>query len=59
MRKGLKMNRLILIGLVLAGGTILTDHTIFRLPHYAAVILYTAAVVMIIAGMIQAKKDPE
>ena len=53
------MNKLILIGLVLAGGTILTDHTIFRLPHYAAVILYTAAVVMIIAGMIQAKKDPE
>ena len=59
MRKGLKMNRLILIGLVLAGAVILTDHMIFSLPHYAAVILYTAAVVMILAGMIQAKKDPE
>ena len=57
MRKGLKMNKLILIGLVLAGGTILTDHTIFRLPHYAAVFLYTAAVVMIIAGMLKSRKE--
>ena len=55
----LKMNRLSITGLVMAGMIILTDHIIFSLPHYAAVILYTAAMILIIFGMIRPKKDPE
>ncbi|MCR5795711.1 MAG: hypothetical protein K6G61_10265 [Solobacterium sp.] len=51
------MNKLIMTGLGLAGAVILTDHMIFSLPHYAAVILYTAAIVMIIAGMIRSRKS--
>lgn len=53
------MNKLIVSGFILAAGIILTDHMIFTIPHYAAVILYTAAIIMIIAGMIASKKDPE
>ena len=50
------MNILIIIGIVLAGGVILTDHHIKPLPHWLAVVLYTIAVILIIAGMIVSKR---
>jgi len=49
------MNILIIIGVFLAGGTIAFDHLIHKLPHWLAVVLYTAAVIMIIAGMIKSR----
>ena len=49
------MNILIIIGVLLAGGTIAFDHLIHELPHWLAVVLYTAAVIMIIAGMIKSR----
>jgi len=49
------MNILIIIGVFLAGGTIAFDHLIHELPHWLAVVLYTAAVIMIIAGMIKSR----
>ena len=51
------MNCLTMIGFILAGGVIATDHLIYRLPHWLAVILYTAAVVLFIAGMIVRKRS--
>ena len=47
------MNILIIIGVVLAGGTIAVDHLIYGLPHWLAVVLYTTACIMIIAGMMK------
>ena len=49
------MNILIIIGVLLAVGTIAFDHLIHELPHWLAVVLYTAAVIMIIAGMIKSR----
>jgi predicted tellurium resistance membrane protein TerC len=47
------MNILIIIGLVLAAGTIAVDHLIYPLPQAAAIVLFTAAVILLIAGMIK------
>ncbi len=49
------MNIMIIIGLVLAGGTIAANR-IRELPHWLAVVLYTAAVALIIVGMIVSRK---
>ena len=50
------MNRLQMYGLALGGGTIAYDHLVQELPHWLAVILFTAAVIMILAGMILSRK---
>ena len=49
------MNILIIIGIVLGGGIIITDHYIKHLPHWLAVVLYTIAMILILAGMIVSK----
>ena len=49
------MNILNIIGIVLAGGTIAFDHLIHELPHWFAVVLFTIAIIMIIAGMIRSR----
>ena len=46
------MHVLTMIGLALGGGVIAVDHLIRRIPSKLAVILYTAAVALMIAGMI-------
>ncbi len=46
------MNIYLILGFILAGGTILVDHMIRKLPHWLAVVLYTAAVVLFVVGMI-------
>ena len=46
------MNILIIIGIVLSGGTIITDRFIKHLPNGLAIVLYIIAVILIIAGMI-------
>ena len=51
------MNILIIIGIAFAGGTIAVDHLIYQLPHWLAVVLFTIAVIMIIAGMIKSRKS--
>ncbi len=50
------MNYLTMGGFILAGGVIATDHLIYRLPHWLAVILYTAAIVLFVTGMIVSKR---
>jgi len=50
------MNIILIIGLILAGGTIAVDHLIRRLPHWLAIVLYSIAVAMFIAGMVISRK---
>ena len=49
------MNIPLLIAFVLGGGTIAANR-IRELPHWLAVVLYTAAVALIIVGMIVSRK---
>ena len=46
------MNRLIMIGIVLGGGTVAFDRLVHKIPQGLAVVLFSAAVILIIAGMI-------
>ena len=46
------MNILIIIGIVLGGGIIITDRFIKPLSNWLAIVLYIIAVILIIAGMI-------
>ena len=48
------MNLLIIFGILLGGGTTLTDRYI-KLPNWLAIVLYVAAAILIIAGMIVSK----
>ncbi len=50
------MNILIIIGIALAAGTIGIDRLVCGLPHWLAVLSFTIAVIMIIAGMIESRK---
>ncbi|MBQ8136556.1 MAG: hypothetical protein IJ174_03900 [Clostridia bacterium] len=50
------MNIMIIIGLVLAGGTILFDHKVRKLPNWLAIVLYSAAVALFVVGMILSRK---
>ena len=53
------MNAFIIIGIALAAGTIAVDHLVYVLPHWLAVVLFSAAVIMIIAGMIKSRRSVE
>ena len=46
------MNIYIILAFVLGGGTILFDHQVHKLPHWLAIVLFTAAVVLLVIGMI-------
>ena len=46
------MNILLILAFVLAGGTILVDHQVRKLPSWLAVVLYTAAVMLFVIGII-------
>ena len=46
------MNILIVIGIVLGGGTIVVDRYFLKLPNWLAILLFAIAIVLIIAGMI-------
>ena len=46
------MHSLTLIGIVLGGAVIATDHLIRRIPNWLAILLYSIAVVLCIAGML-------
>ena len=50
------MNTFILIAFVLGGGTIAADHLIRKLPHWLAIVLYSAAVILFVIGMIVSRK---
>lgn len=50
------MNVLLIAGMVLAGGTIAFDHLVRPLPQWAAITLYSAAVILFLAGMIRSRK---
>ncbi|MBR3099833.1 MAG: hypothetical protein IKH18_09780 [Clostridia bacterium] len=50
------MNTVTLIAFILGAGTIAFDHLVHKLPHWLAVVLYSAAVVLFIIGMIAARK---
>lgn len=51
------MNILLIIGLALAGGTIAFDHLVRELPHWLAIVLYSIAVALFIAGMIWSRRS--
>ena len=46
------MNILIVIGIVLGGGTIVVDRYFLKLPNWLAILLFAVEIVLIIAGMI-------
>ena len=50
------MNIMIVIGIVLGAGTGVVDRYFYRLADWLAIVMYTIAVVMIIAGMIVSRR---
>ena len=50
------MNKLIVIGIVLGGGTIVVDRYFLKLPNGLAILLFAASIVLIIAGTIITRK---
>ena len=46
-----------MIGIVLGAGTTLTDRCFRKIPNKIAVVLYIAAVALIITGMILSRKS--
>ena len=50
------MNIYIILAFILGGGTVATDHLIHKLPHWLAVVLFTAAVALFVIGMIVRQK---
>ncbi len=52
------MNLMIRIGLILSAATIAVDHLLYRLPDMVAILLFTAGWILMIAGMIQRRKEP-
>ena len=51
------MNILIIIGIVFGCGTIVTDRYLYKLPNWLAIVLYSIACILIIAGMIMTRKS--
>ena len=45
------MNRMIMLGLALAGGTIAFDHLVHELPQWLAIVLYGAGIILFLLGM--------
>ena len=50
------MNIFIILAFILGGGTIAVDHQIHKLPHWLAIVLCTAAVILFVIGMIVSRK---
>ena len=50
------MNEMIIAGLTLGAAVIAVDHLIVSLPQVVAMPLFTAAVILLIAGMLKSKK---
>ena len=46
-----------IIGFVLAAGIILTDHLIVKIPSKLAVLLYSIAVILLVAGFILGRQQ--
>lgn len=53
----MKLNRMILTGLMLCATIILTDRFIVSLPEWLAEVLYTGAVILVIFGMILSRRE--
>ena len=51
------MNILIVIGIVLGAGTIIADRLFHKLPNWLAIVLFTIAWIIIIAGMVITRKS--
>ena len=51
------MNIMIVIGIVLGAGTIVMNRIFYKLPNWLAIVLFTIAWIMIIAGMIITRKS--
>ena len=51
------MNKLIVIGIGLGGGTIVVDLYFLKLPNWLAIVLFAVAIVLIIAGMVITRKS--
>jgi hypothetical protein len=51
------MNRFVVCGLALYASLIVIDRFICNLPAWAAIVLFTLASVLMIAGMVQSRKN--
>lgn len=51
------MNGMIVIGFLLGGGTIAFDRLIHKVPDLLAIVLYCAAIILIILGMLSIRKS--
>lgn len=49
------MNIMIIIGIILGGGTVVVDRYLYKLPNWLAIVLFLIAWFMIIAGMIKTR----
>ncbi len=49
------MNALIIAGIIMGAVVIVTDKYIHSLPNWLAIVAYTIAVVLVIAGMVVAR----
>ena len=50
------MNTLIIVGIALYAVTNITDRFLYKLPSWLAVVIYGISAILIIAGMIIARK---
>ncbi len=46
---------MIIIGIILGGGTVVVDRYLYKLPNWLAIVLFLIAWIMIIAGMIKTR----
>ena len=50
------MNIMTVIGLFVGAGTTVIDRYLYKLPNWLAIVLYLAAVILIVLGMIVSQK---
>ncbi|HAE15319.1 MAG TPA: hypothetical protein DCG51_02105 [Erysipelotrichaceae bacterium] len=55
----MKMNKLIIAGLFMMPLVILLDRFVITIPDHLAIILYAISLVLLLAGMLKARKEKE
>lgn len=55
----MKMNKLIIAGLFMMPLVILIDRSVITIPDHFAIILYAVSLVLLLAGMLQARREKQ
>ncbi len=55
----MKMNKLIIAGLFMMPLVILIDRSVITIPDHIAIILYAVSLVLLLAGMLQARREKQ